>query len=216
MGRLILHLIEPSEGEIEFDGVSVNRLSHRDMRDFRRRMQIVFQNSGGAFNPRKTVGEQIGFPMRQFNICPAKEIPGRVVDLVERVGLKADHLSRFPHEFSGGQRQRIGIARALATHPEFIVLDEPTSALDVSIQAQILNLLQDIKEEMGITMIMITHNLGIARHFCDRMAVMSLGKMVEIGAVSDIFDRPRHDVTKDLMNSIMEPTFNEEDLLALS
>lgn len=204
LGRLILRLIESTDGVIRFDGHPITKLSQKSMYPFRQQMQIVFQNSGGAFNPRKTIGEQIAFPMRQFNLCPPNEMVDRVVSLLERVGLRADHLHRYPHEFSGGQRQRIGIARALATNPEFIVLDEPTSALDVSIQAQILNLLQDIKEDTGITMIMITHNLGIAKYFCDRIAVMSQGRLVEIGASDDVFHHPKHDVTRELVTSILE------------
>jgi ABC-type oligopeptide transport system ATPase subunit len=216
LGRLILRLIEPTAGEIIFKGMAITDMKENEMRAFRQHMQIVFQNSGSEYNPRKSVGEQIAFPMRQFGLYPAKEIPERVVHLMERVGMKADQVNRYPHEFSGGQRQRIGIARALATNPEFVVLDEPTSALDVSIQAQIINLLLDIQKELGITLLMITHNLGIAKYFCDSVGVMSQGKLVETGSSNEVFDYPKHAITRELIESILEPEVYDSDLMVSS
>jgi ABC-type oligopeptide transport system ATPase subunit len=214
LGRLILRLIEPTVGEIIFKGTSISGLNEKEMSSFRQQMQIVFQNSGSEYNPRKSVGEQIAFPMRQFGLYPDREIPERVIELMERVGLQADLARRYPHEFSGGQRQRIGIARALAAGPEFIVLDEPTSALDVSIQAQILNLLLDIQEETKVTFLMITHNLGVAKYFCDRIGVMSLGKMLEIGRANEVFENPKHAITRELVDSVLEPEVYNDALLA--
>jgi ABC-type oligopeptide transport system ATPase subunit len=206
IGRMLLRLIEPTSGYIGFDGYDVTRLPKKAMRRLRQRMQIVFQDSGSAFNPRRAVGEQVAFPMRQFGLCPPNEVRDRVVELLEHVGLRADQADRYPHEFSGGQRQRLGIARALASEPEFLLLDEPTSALDVSVQAQILNLLQQLQEERGLTMLLITHNLAVVQHMCDRAAVLNRGEIVEMGDCDTLFRAPRTDVTRQLLDAVLEPT----------
>ncbi|SDE71420.1 ABC transporter [Blastococcus fimeti] len=205
IGRMLLRLVEPTSGFVGFDGHDVTRLTPKGMRRLRQRMQIVFQDSGSAFNPRRAVGEQVAFPMRQFDLCPKNEVRDRVVDLLEHVGLRADQADRYPHEFSGGQRQRLGIARALASEPEFLLLDEPTSALDVSVQAQILNLLQQLQEERHLTMLLITHNLALVQHMCDRAAVLHHGELVESGPVDDIFHKPQNEVTRRLLDAVLEP-----------
>ena len=206
VGRMLLRLLEATSGYVEFDGYEVLGLSGPRLRELRQRMQIVFQDSGSAFNPRRAVGEQVAFPMRQFKLCPEREVRDRVVELLEHVGLRADQADRYPHEFSGGQRQRLGIARALASEPEFLLLDEPTSALDVSIQAQILNLLQQLQEERQLTMLLITHNLALVQHMCDRAAVLNHGELVEMGPVDEIFHAPKTEVTTRLLNAVLEPT----------
>jgi ABC-type oligopeptide transport system ATPase subunit len=206
IGRMLLRLIEPTSGYVGFDGYDVTHLPVKPMRRLRQRMQIVFQDSGSAFNPRRAVGEQVAFPMRQFKLCPEREVRDRVVELLEHVGLRADQADRYPHEFSGGQRQRLGIARALASEPEFLLLDEPTSALDVSIQAQILNLLQQLQEERSLTMLLITHNLALVQHMCDRAAVLDHGELVEMGPVDEIFHAPKTEVTTRLLDAVLEPT----------
>ena len=205
IGRMLLRLVEPTSGFVGFDGHDVTHLTPKGMRRLRQRMQIVFQDSGSAFNPRRAVGEQVAFPMRQFQLGPEKEVRDRVVDLLEHVGLRADQADRYPHEFSGGQRQRLGIARALASEPEFLLLDEPTSALDVSVQAQILNLLQQLQEERHLTMLLITHNLALVQHMCDRAAVLHHGELVESGPVDDIFHNPATEVTRRLLDAVLEP-----------
>lgn len=203
IGRLLLRLIEPTAGEIIFDGVPVTDLSPREMIPLRRRMQIVFQDSASAFNPRKSIGEQIAFPMRQFATCPPGEVRPRVLDLMERIGLNVGQADRYPHEVSGGQRQRVSIARALAAEPEFIVLDEPTSALDVSIQAQILNLLQELQEEDGLTYLLISHDLGVIEHFCDRAGVLDGGNLVELADTNELYVSPKHRVTRQLLEAVL-------------
>jgi ABC-type oligopeptide transport system ATPase subunit len=206
VGRMLLRLLEATSGYVEFDGYEVLGLSGPRLRELRQRMQIVFQDSGSAFNPRLPVGEQVAFPMRKFRLHPEKEIRGRVVELLEHVGLQGDQAQRYPHEFSGGQRQRLGIARALAAQPDFVVLDEPTSALDVSVQGQILNLLCDLQEERGLTLILISHNLAVIQHMCDHAAVMHQGHVVETGAVDQLFGTPRSDITRQLVEAVLEPT----------
>jgi peptide/nickel transport system ATP-binding protein len=206
VGRMLLRLLEPTSGYVEFDGYEVLRLAGPRLRELRRRMQIVFQDSGSAFNPRLAVGEQVAFPMRKFRLHPEKEIRGRVVELLEHVGLQAEQALRYPHEFSGGQRQRLGIARALAAQPDFVVLDEPTSALDVSVQGQILNLLCDLQEERGLTLILISHNLAVIQHMCDHAAVMHQGHLVETGTVDQLFGAPRSEITRQLLDAVLEPT----------
>lgn len=205
IGRLLLRLIEPTSGEISFDGTPVTNLSAKEMIPLRRRMQIVFQDSASAFNPRKSIGEQIAFPMRQFATCPPGEVRPRVLELMERIGLNAGQADRYPHEVSGGQRQRVSIARALAAEPDFVVLDEPTSALDVSIQAQILNLLQELQEEEGLTYLLISHDLGVVEHFCDRAGVLDAGNLVELADTEDLYVNPKHRITRKLLDAVLEP-----------
>jgi ABC-type oligopeptide transport system ATPase subunit len=205
IGRMLLRLVEPTSGYIEFDGYNLRQLGAPQFRKLRARMQIVFQDNGSAFNPRIPVGRQIAFPMRRFGICPRAEIPGRLAKLMEDVGLHPDQADRYVHEFSGGQRQRLGIARALASEPDFLVLDEPTSALDVSVQAQILNLLKDLQESRQLTLLLITHNLSLVRHMCDRAAVLSQGLIVEMGPVSRLFSAPQTGETRLLLDAVLEP-----------
>jgi ABC-type oligopeptide transport system ATPase subunit len=205
VGRMLLRLLEPTSGYIEFDGHQVLRLARPQLRALRRRMQIVFQDSGSAFNPRLSVGEQVAYPMRKFGLHPKNEIKSRVIELLEQVGLSADQAQRYPHEFSGGQRQRLGIARALAAQPDFVVLDEPTSALDVSVQRQILDLLRDLQAERGLTVVLISHNLAVIQHMCSRAAVMHRGAIVEAGPVDELFGAPRSEITRQLLDAVLEP-----------
>ena len=205
IGRMLPRLLEPTSGYIEFDGHEVLRLSGPTLRALRRRMQMVFQDSGSAFNPRRSVGEQVAYPMRKSGLHPRGEIKARVIDLLEQVGLRADQAHRYPHEFSGGQRQRLGIARALAAQPDLVVLDEPTSALDVSVQRQILALLRDIQAERALTLVLISHNLAVIRHMCDRAAVMRNGRIVEQAPVDELFGSPRSEVTRELLDAVLEP-----------
>jgi len=204
LGRMILRLIEPSGGRIFFDGTDITDLDRNRMRVFRKRMQIIFQDPVGSLNPRKTIESIIGEPLRIAGLTSA-EVREKVQEMVELVGLSPDSTGRYPHEFSGGQRQRIGIARALILHPEFLAADEPVSALDVSIQAQILNLLMDLKERLSLTMLFISHDLRVVRSICDRVAVMYLGRVVEEGIVEDLYQRPVHPYTEELIRAIPEP-----------
>lgn len=205
VGRMLPRLLEPTSGYIGFDGYEMLGLARPQLRALRRRMQIVFQDSGSAFNPRLSVGEQVAYPMRKFGLYPKSEIKARVIDLLEKVGLRAEQAGRYPHEFSGGQRQRLGIARALAAQPDFVVLDEPTSALDVSVQGQILALLREIQAERGLTLLLISHNLAVIRHICDRAAVLHHGEIVEQARVEELFGSPRSDITRHLLDAVLEP-----------
>jgi oligopeptide transport system ATP-binding protein len=205
VGRAILHLTRATGGKILFDGTDLAALDDEALRQMRRRMQIIFQDSHSSLNSRMSVREIVGEPLETFRLLPKAQIPARVAELLELVGLSAAHATRNPHEFSGGQRQRIGIARALAVSPDFIVCDEPTSALDVSIQAQILNLLSRLKRELGLTYLFISHDLSVVRHLCDRVAVMYMGKIVEIGTGDDLFSDPRHPYTRALIAAVPEP-----------
>ncbi|MBM4360968.1 MAG: ABC transporter ATP-binding protein, partial [Deltaproteobacteria bacterium] len=181
-GRCLLRLIEPTEGEIHFDGKPIHGLSRAALRPYRREMQIVFQDPFSSLNPRHTILETLSEPLRLHGLAHSDaDCRAQARALMDRVGLNPDYLNRYPHEFSGGQRQRIGIARALAPKPRFIVCDEPVSALDVSVQAQILNLLKDLKQEFGLSYLFVAHDLGVVRHLCDRVAVMYLGRIVEVG-----------------------------------
>jgi len=205
-GRSILRLIEPTSGEVTFQGKNVTTLDKRSLRALRKEMQIIFQDPYASLNPRMTVGSIIGEALVIHKLAPTrKQREERVVQLLETVGLLPDHLRRYPHEFSGGQRQRIGIARALAVSPKLIVADEPVSALDVSIQAQIVNLMEDLQEKFQLTFLFIAHDLSVVRHISDRIAVMYLGKIVEIGPSDGIRDRPLHPYTKVLESSVPVP-----------
>jgi oligopeptide/dipeptide ABC transporter ATP-binding protein len=200
-GRAILRLLEPTAGEVRFDGSPVLSLSRRELRALRRRMQIIFQDPYGSLNPRMTVGGIVGEPLRIHGIAAGAELERRVATLLERVGLDAGYHTRYPHEFSGGQRQRIGIARALALDPDFIVCDEAVSALDVSIQAQVLNLLRELQSDLGLAYLFITHDLNVVRYFADRVGVMYLGRLVEVASAEDLFREPLHPYTRALISA---------------
>ncbi len=215
VGRSILRLIEPSAGEVLFDGVDVTKLSKAHMREYRKRMQIIFQDPFASLNPRMSVGDIIGEAMTIHNLARGKEREQRVAQLLERVGLSPSHMRRYPHEFSGGQRQRIGIARALAVDPQFIVADEPVSALDVSIQAQVVNLLQDLKEELGLTLLFIAHDLGVVEYISDHVIVMYLGRIMEIAPAKELYANPIHPYTEALLSAvpIPDPTVKRERII---
>jgi len=204
-GRTMLRLVEATGGSVTFDGVDVLKADRRTLRTLRRDMQIVFQDPFGSLNPRMTVGRIVAEPLDVYAVGDKRQRRERVAELLARVGLRSDDARRYPHEFSGGQRQRIGIARAIALNPRFVVLDEPVSALDVSIQAQILNLLNDLKAELKLTYLFIAHNLAVVEHFSDRVAVMYLGKIVEVADATDLYARPRHPYTMALLASVPEP-----------
>jgi oligopeptide/dipeptide ABC transporter ATP-binding protein len=202
LGRLLLKLIEPTSGKVVFDGRELGRLSRREMRRLRRQMQLVFQDPYASLNPRMRVRSIVGEGIDIHRLARGREREERIVRLLEMVGLGADTLDRYPHEFSGGQRQRIGIARALAVEPRFLVLDEPVSALDVSIQAQIVNLLQDLQEQLKLTYLFIAHDLRVVEHISRRVAIMYLGKIVEIADRDEVYSNPRHPYTRALLSAI--------------
>ena len=205
VGRTLLRLTDPTGGSILYRGRDITRLRGGDLRALRSKVQIVFQDPMSSLNPRMTVRDILSEPLRFAAGKGRREAADLVVDILDRVGLKANHADRYPHEFSGGQRQRIGIARALATNPEFIVLDEPTSALDVSVQAQVLNLLRRLQSEMGLTYLFISHDLSVIRHMCDEVAVMYLGRIAEKAPVSDLFQAPQHPYTQALLSAVPLP-----------
>jgi oligopeptide transport system ATP-binding protein len=205
LGRTIVRLLEPTAGEIIFEGQRIEEHGARQLRPLRRQMQMVFQDPYASLNPRKRVGTIIGDPLKIHKLGDAKERKARVEELLEVVGLSPEHFNRFPHEFSGGQRQRIGIARALALQPKLIVADEPVSALDVSIQSQMLNLLEDLQNEFNLTYIFIAHDLGVVRHVSDRIAVMYLGKLVELSPAEELYTRPIMPYTEALLSAVPIP-----------
>jgi oligopeptide transport system ATP-binding protein len=203
--RAILQLMKPTSGSIKFEGREIAGLSRRKMRPLRREMQMIFQDPYASLNPRKRVGQIVGDPLRRQKVASGSDLRKRVQELLERVGLSPEHYNRFPHEFSGGQRQRIGIARALALQPKLVICDEPVSALDVSIQAQIINLLDDLQDEFGLTYLFVAHDIGVVRHISDRIAVMHDGKIVEQGSADQVCEHPKDDYTKKLLSAVPIP-----------
>lgn len=214
-GRAILRLHEPTGGKVFFNGVDLLKLNAAQMRQYRRQMQIIFQDPFASLNPRMTVVDIISEAMQIHNLYPGKERQERVAYLLDRVGLRPQHMSRYPHEFSGGQRQRIGIARALAVNPSFIVADEPVSALDVSIQAQVVNLIQDLQEELGLTVMFIAHDLAVVEYICDRIIVMYLGRTMEIAPSYDLNTNPKHPYTEALLSAapVPDPTVKRQRII---
>ncbi|AFZ68834.1 oligopeptide/dipeptide ABC transporter, ATP-binding protein [Deinococcus peraridilitoris DSM 19664] len=215
VGRSLLRLIEPSGGEVVFNGVDVTKLSKAEMRDYRREMQIIFQDPFASLNPRMTVADIIGEALQIHNLHPGKERVERIGELLRKVGLVPESMRRYPHEFSGGQRQRIGIARALAVDPSFIVADEPVSALDVSIQAQVVNLIQDLQEELGLTVLFIAHDLAVVEYICDRVIVMYLGRIMEVAPSKELYLNPKHPYTEALLSAapVPDPTVKRKRII---
>ena len=210
LGRVILRLIEPTSGEINFLGKNLLSLSQRELRETRREMQIIFQDPYASLNPRMRVGDIVGEGLEIHKLAKGKAKRDRVMELLHQVGLRDDHYDRYPHEFSGGQRQRIGIARALAVNPKFIVCDEPVSSLDVSIQAQIINLLQELQEKMHLTYLFISHDLRVVEHISHRVAIMYLGKVVEIAKSDTIYRDAKHPYTRALLSAVPIPDMNKK------
>ena len=202
LGRGILRLIEPTSGEVIYDGVKMSSLHEKEMKDLRKKIQIIFQDPSACLNPRRTMKQILMEPFRVHGIKDRELIEGRIHELVELVGLADYHLSRYPHELSGGQKQRIGIARALALNPELIICDEAVSALDVSVQAQVINLLDELQQKLGLTYVFISHNLNVVHHISDRVGVMYLGKMVEIATADELYDHQAHPYTQALLSAI--------------
>jgi oligopeptide transport system ATP-binding protein len=205
LGRLLVRLHEPTSGTVTFDGTDITTLSRRELQPFRGEMQMIFQDPYASLNPRQRVGQIVGTPLRIHGLASGDGLKRQVNELLERVGLGPEHYNRFPHEFSGGQRQRIGIARALALRPKLIIADEPVSALDVSIQAQIINLLEDLQNEFKLTYLFVAHDLGVIRHVSDRIAVMYLGKIVEVGPADAVYSNPIHPYTLSLLSALPIP-----------
>ena len=209
LGRMLVRLHSPTSGTVKFAGTDITSLSKRELRPYRREMQMIFQDPYASLNPRKRVGQILEDPFRIHHAGSRRQIREKVQGLLEVVGLSADHVNRYPHEFSGGQRQRIGVARALALNPQLIIADEPVSALDVSIQAQVINLLDDLQDEFNLTYVFIAHDLGIVHHVSDRIAVMYLGVVVELGGSDDLFSHPIHPYTEALLSAI--PAIETDD-----
>jgi oligopeptide transport system ATP-binding protein len=203
--RAMLQLLKPTSGSVRFEGEEIAGLSRRRLRPLRREMQMIFQDPYASLNPRKRVGQIVGDPLRLQGVAAGAELRRQVRELLERVGLSPEHYDRYPHEFSGGQRQRIGIARAIALKPKLVVADEPVSALDVSIQAQIVNLLDDLQDELGLTYLFVAHDIGVVRHISDRIAVMHNGRIVEQGDADQVCEHPRDDYTKKLLAAVPIP-----------
>ena len=210
-GRLLTRLIEPSAGSITFEGKDITHLSVPQMRPLRRDIQMIFQDPYSSLNPRHTVGGIVGAPFRLHKTVPSAQIKSSVQDLLKLVGLNPEHYNRYPHEFSGGQRQRIGVARALALRPKLVIADEPVSALDVSVQAQVINLLEDLQTEFNLTYVVIAHDLSVVRHIADRVAVMYLGKIVEIADRTGLYERPMHPYTHALLSAVPVPDPDRRD-----
>jgi oligopeptide transport system ATP-binding protein len=211
LARCVVRLYDLTEGRILYDGRDITRLSHGGLRPLRGEMQIVFQDPYSSLNPRKRVGQIIAAPLKVHGNVKGKDVRHRVQELLKLVGLSPEHYNRYPHEFSGGQRQRIGVARALALSPKLVVADEPVSALDVSIQAQVLNLLDDLQDELDLTYLFIAHDLGVVRHVSDRIAVMYLGKIVELSPAEELYTRPIHPYTEALLSAVPIPDPDESD-----
>jgi oligopeptide transport system ATP-binding protein len=203
--RAVLQLIKPTSGSVKFEGREIAGLGRRGMRPLRRQMQMIFQDPYASLNPRKRIGQIVGDPLRRQGVAKGSDVRRQVQELLERVGLAAEHYNRFPHEFSGGQRQRIGIARALALKPKLVICDEPVSALDVSIQAQIVNLLDDLQDELGLAYLFVAHDIGVVRHISDRIAVMNQGKIVEQGSADQVCEHPKDGYTKKLLAAVPIP-----------
>jgi len=216
LARLLLRLIEPSDGSVHYQGNDITALSSAEMRSLRSEMQIIFQDPFASLNPRMTVGSIIAEPIRLHGLAKGKAVEDRVAELLRTVGLRPEYANRYPHEFSGGQRQRIGVARALAGQPKLIIGDEPVSALDVSIQAQVINLLEDLKEEFGLTLIIVAHDLAVIRHMSDRVAVMYLGEVVELSPVDPLYEKPLHPYTQTLLDAIPVPVPGGREKRALA
>ncbi|MDX1378900.1 MAG: ATP-binding cassette domain-containing protein, partial [Anaerolineales bacterium] len=212
---MILRLIEPTTGRVIFDGQDITAIDKRRMKSLRREMQIVFQNPLSSLSPRLRVEQVVAEPLVTHGVLQKHEIRPRVIELLEQVGLGAQHLDRFPHEMSGGQCQRVAVARALALNPKLIVLDEPTSALDVSVQAQIINLLDELKKSLGLTYLFISHDLNVVQHISDRIGIMYLGKLAELGDAQDVFDEPLHPYTQALFGAIPMPVMDRHELKIL-
>ncbi|WP_055667588.1 ABC transporter ATP-binding protein [Desnuesiella massiliensis] len=208
-GRTIIKLYEPTAGDIIYDGVDISKYSQKQMLDYRRKMQMIFQDPYASLNSRMTVGDIIGEAIDIHGLAKGKERMNLVQDLLKKVGLNRDHINRYPHEFSGGQRQRIGIARSLAVQPEFIICDEPISALDVSIQAQVVNMLEDLQNDLGLTYLFIAHDLSMVKHISDRIGVMYLGRLVEIAESNELYSHPLHPYTQALLSAIPIPDPDE-------
>ncbi|HEY6729450.1 MAG TPA: ATP-binding cassette domain-containing protein [Solirubrobacterales bacterium] len=203
--RAMLQLTKPTSGSVKFEGREIAGLGRRQMTPLRREMQMIFQDPYASLNPRKRIGQIVGDPLKRQGIASGSELRRQVQELLERVGLSSEHYNRFPHEFSGGQRQRIGIARAVALKPKLVICDEPVSALDVSIQAQIVNLLDDLQDEFGLAYLFVAHDIGVVRHISDRIAVMNEGKIVEQGSADQVCEQPKDDYTKKLLAAVPIP-----------